>query len=98
MVPSPARAAGFFLFGYFAHSSLTSSPHEAKLSQGNVNAANFKASAKGLAGDSNDFLLYNTTTGALLYDADGSGSGSAIQFATLENKAGLKASDFMMVG
>ena len=69
----------------------------AKLGAGHLNAANFKASANGLAGDSNDFILYNTTNGALLYDADGNGSGAAIQFATLNNKPqNLSASVFLV--
>ena len=69
----------------------------AKLNTGTLGAANFKASAKGVAGDSNDFILYNTKTGALLYDADGKGSGAAIQFATLSNKPrNLTASDFIV--
>ena len=60
--------------------------------------ADFKASTKGVAGDSNDYILYNTKTGALLYDADGKGSGAAIQFATLSNKPrNLTAGDFLVV-
>ncbi len=58
----------------------------AKLNGGTLSAAHFKASVGGLARDANDYILYNTTTGALLYDADGNGSGAAIQFATLQNK------------
>ena len=70
----------------------------AKLNTGTLSKANFKASAKGVAGDSNDYILYNTRTGALLYDADGSGKGAAIQFATLSNKPkNLTASDFIVV-
>jgi Ca2+-binding RTX toxin-like protein len=50
---------------------------------GTLNAANFVANTTGTAVDSNDYILYNTTTGALYYDADGSGSGAAVQFAVL---------------
>ncbi len=33
--------------------------------------------------DANDFLILDTTTGRLSYDADGFGSGAAVHFATL---------------
>jgi peroxiredoxin len=42
-------------------------------------------------------LIYNPTNGALYYDADGSGSGAAIQIATLSNKTALDASDFVLI-
>ena len=58
----------------------------------------FAANATGSALDDTDYILYNTTTGALLYDADGSGEGVAMQFATLSNKPEVKATDFVVVG
>jgi Ca2+-binding RTX toxin-like protein len=54
---------------------------------GTLSAANFVASASGAAVDSNDYVLYNTTTGALYYDADGSGSGAAVEFAVLSTSS-----------
>ena len=63
---------------------------------GTLNAAYFRASATGAAGDANDYILYNTTSGALLYDADGNGQGVAVQFATLTTKPAITANDFMI--
>jgi len=57
----------------------------------------FWASATGQAHDSNDRIIYNTETGALYYDADGSGSGAAVQFATLTGAPDLKSADFSIV-
>ena len=57
----------------------------------------FAANSTGSALDDNDYILYNTTTGALLYDADGSGQGVAVQFATLTNKPELRENDFFAV-
>jgi Ca2+-binding RTX toxin-like protein len=47
----------------------------------------------------NDFLVYNTSTGALSYDADGIGSKAPIQFATLLLGVGqdLSSSDFLII-
>ncbi|RVU14443.1 hypothetical protein EOE48_22980 [Methylobacterium oryzihabitans] len=44
-----------------------------------------------------DRILYDGRTGALFYDADGSGAGARIQFASLDNRAPLIAADFLVV-
>lgn len=49
------------------------------------------------AADSNDYLIYNKTTGALFYDADGNGAGDSIQIATIGNHAALTFADFIVV-
>lgn len=64
---------------------------------GTLAAANFRSSTTGAAGDANDYILYNTTSGALLYDADGNGSGAAVQFATLTTKPAITANDCTIV-
>ena len=64
---------------------------------GTLNSAFFRSNATGKALDSNDYILYNTTTGALSYDRDGSGTGVATQFATLAPKPALTAAEFVVV-
>jgi Ca2+-binding RTX toxin-like protein len=69
-------------------------------SSGQVGAGNFVSGGNGVkAVDTNDYLIFNTTTGALFYDADGSGKGAAIQFATitLVGVQELSASDFLVI-
>jgi hypothetical protein len=43
----------------------------------------FIANTTGQAENINNHLVYNTNTGLLSYDADGSGAGAAIQIVTL---------------
>ncbi len=47
--------------------------------------------------DANDYLIYDNTAKSLYYDADGSGAGAAIKFATLQNLTALNASDFVLM-
>jgi Ca2+-binding RTX toxin-like protein len=65
------------------------------LAVGAVNAANFVTGTAAV--DSNDYLIYNTSTGALFYDLDGSGSAAAVQIALLGSNPGLTNGDFMVV-
>jgi Ca2+-binding RTX toxin-like protein len=61
---------------------------------GALSAANFHAEAGGAAHDANDYILYDTSTGKLYYDADGSGAGAAVQFAALAGAPQITAADF----
>ena len=59
---------------------------------------NFSANAGGNAADADDFILYDTSTGNLYYDADGNGDGAAkILFATLTATGTVDATDFRVV-
>lgn len=48
--------------------------------------------------DADDFIIYNSNTGSLFYDADGGGSAfRAVKFASLASGLNLSASDFMVI-
>jgi hypothetical protein len=51
----------------------------------------------GTALDANDRIIYDATTGALYYDADGSGAAAAVQFAQLTPGTVLTVSDFLVI-
>ncbi|GAB6140689.1 M10 family metallopeptidase [Methylosoma difficile] len=47
--------------------------------------------------DTNDYIVYNQSTGKLYYDADGSGAGSQVQIATLGVNLTMTNADFVVV-
>jgi Ca2+-binding RTX toxin-like protein len=65
---------------------------------GTLGVGNFLGGA-GVTGaqDADDFVLYDSITGALYYDADGSGLASAaVRFGTLSSALGLTNADFVV--
>lgn len=63
-----------------------------------LSSEDFVSGAGAVALDASDYIIYNTSTGALYYDADGNGAGIAIQFATLTSKPTLTAADIHIWG
>lgn len=64
---------------------------------GGISVENFVAGVGAVAHDANDYLIYNTSTGALYYDADASGAGLATQFATLAGLPAVSLTDFVII-
>jgi Ca2+-binding RTX toxin-like protein len=60
-----------------------------------LSAAAFALGNQALQAD--DRIIYDHFTGALLCDADGSGTGAAVLIAQLANNAALTAGDFVLV-
>ena len=68
------------------------------LTAGTLTAAAFYAAAGAVKGhDATDRIVYNTTTGDLYYDADGSGAGVATKFATLTAHPTITNADFYII-
>ena len=59
--------------------------------------ARFVANAAGTAQDGSDRVVYDTSSGELYYDADGSGAGAAQLIATISGAPGLAASDISVI-
>lgn len=72
---------------------------KSEVNPGKLKAEFFKSFDKKhpLNQDKNDYVLYNKSTGALSYDADGSGKGAAIQIASLNKNLPITAKDFFIV-
>ena len=56
----------------------------------------FFKSASGVAHDADDRIIYDTDSGVLSYDADGSGQIAAVQFAQLNAHLNLSSADFIV--
>jgi hypothetical protein len=65
------------------------------LEEGSLSTGNFVIGD--VAKDSDDYIIYNDKTGALSYDADGKGTGVAVQFGVINNLAKLAASHFIVI-
>jgi Ca2+-binding RTX toxin-like protein len=50
-----------------------------------------------VAAAANDHILYNSTTGELFYDPDGSGATAMIEFANVTGGTALSATDFTVI-
>lgn len=61
------------------------------------NSSMLRVNSTGTAQDANDYLVYNTTTKTLSYDADGNGSGAKVDIAILTGVNTLSTSDFVIV-
>jgi serralysin len=61
---------------------------------GALSAGNFAINA---SRDANDYIVYNTSSGALSYDADGNRAGASVQFASLKGVPGLTQTDFLVI-
>ena len=57
----------------------------------------FIANLTGLAQDASDHIIYERDTGNLYYDADGTGSTEAIQFAALSNNLSMVSTEFFII-
>lgn len=57
----------------------------------------YQSNATGIAKDPDDRILYNTATGALSYDPDGTGTAAAVKFAVLLNKPAVSAIEFTII-
>lgn len=81
----------------FNNAALTSIAANTALSSTTTLAGYFRANATGLAQDGNDYLIYETDTGKLFYDSNGSASGGSVQIALLGTNLALTAADFVII-
>ena len=66
------------------------------LAAGSLGGA-FQSNTAGLATQADDRIIYETDTGNLYYDVNGSAAGGSILFATLTGHPAITASDFVVI-
>jgi Ca2+-binding RTX toxin-like protein len=67
------------------------------LATGTLAAGAFRANTTGLAQDADDRVIYETDTGKLFYDSNGSAAGGSVHFATLGTGLALTNADFFVI-
>lgn len=67
------------------------------LPEGTLNARLFVANSTGVAEGKNDHFVYNTQTGELFFDSNGSGAGGSESIAVFSNIPVLLSSDFQVI-
>lgn len=67
------------------------------LALGALEPEHFVSNAKGLAKERDDRLIYDTTSGELFYDANGSRAGGSELIAVFNNLAAPQSSDFLVI-
>lgn len=64
---------------------------------GTLTAAQFVKNSSGTAADASDRIIYETDTGKLFYDSNGSAAGGSVHFVTIGTNLSLTAADFFIV-
>ena len=67
------------------------------LAAGRLSASAFVKNTSGNAADASDRIIYESDTGKLFFDSDGTGGAAKVHFATLGTGLGLTAADFLVV-
>lgn len=67
-----------------------------RLASGPLSSTRFRTSSTGNASTSSQRFLFNSTTGVLKYDPDGTGSSAALTVATLSNTRSLSYNQFLI--
>jgi Ca2+-binding RTX toxin-like protein len=66
------------------------------LKRGALSASAFDSNTSGRAMDASDRIIYETDTGKLFFDPDGTGSQARAHFATLDRSLDLRHTDFLV--
>jgi serralysin len=64
---------------------------------GGISASTFVSNTSGVAQDANDYLIYESDTGELFYDSNGSAAGGSTLFAQLDPNLSLTSQDFQVI-
>ncbi|MBC7986492.1 MAG: FG-GAP repeat protein [Sphingomonadaceae bacterium] len=67
------------------------------LAEGPLSSDAFRANLSGTAKDAEDRFIYDTDSGKLFYDADGTGAGEAVLLVRLSGAPAIDAGDFIIV-